>query len=462
MIRIAVCLTALALWAAPRLPVADVDGPPAAHVEWVPSWKEALAIAKAENRPIMIHFNMDDEPACEGMARGHFKNPKLVELSKKFVCVVGSLGDHTGENIIEGEEGTCRRFGSLTCAEHRTCEPGARGDVLGVSRVTAPQFIFTDPELNILVRKPWDTAPGDVIKLMERALTYFDPSMEASEVAAQRKRLIKDMLKEADSDNAAKRKKAMDVLASRDDPEIIEFLIRQTSGDVDEVKRLAAIDAIGAAGNANCVGRLIELLKDRSSRIRRNTIVALNNLGMLESVAPLLKKFRNEPNSRNQALIVRAVVNCDANDKDVRKLLATALKHKEGLVRSHAIRSCLSLDPVDGEFQRLLKMVRSEKDSTVKRLACHAATRLTLDSKDIDTKSAKTILKSQKKLEKSLKGIARSSKDDDKAYFSLCLAALQGEDIDLAYEDTTDFFDEDTIFDTDDLSGGTRPGRRGR
>ena len=89
----------LTSWGAPSRVAEPAVGAPD-RIQWEISWDAAVARAKSEKMPIMIHFNMDDEPACANMAKSHFKNRKLIELSQKFVCVVGSLGNHPSEKTF--------------------------------------------------------------------------------------------------------------------------------------------------------------------------------------------------------------------------------------------------------------------------------------------------------------------------------------------------------------------------
>src|SRR5262249_2427697 len=73
----------------------------AQEIEWANDWHAALKIAQETHRPLMVHYNMDHEPACEEVARTHFHDKDVVRLSKKFVCVVCSLGEHSAENIVK-------------------------------------------------------------------------------------------------------------------------------------------------------------------------------------------------------------------------------------------------------------------------------------------------------------------------------------------------------------------------
>lgn len=412
------------------------------RIVWAKSWKEAVAAAKAEGKPIMIHFSHDSESVCHEIARGHFRDEKLVKLSRKFICVVGCLSDHESHEptVDDGAAQTCPRYGTCSCAEHRKTEVAARTEVLESNTATAPQFVFTDPELNVLVRRPFMLAPSELRELMERALEYYDPSLTPEEVKVERRKLLDSLLLEAKSDNAAKRKGALQVLARRDDPEVIRFFLEQTSSDVDEVKRNEALNAISEAQNPNCIGRLNELMGDRSVRIRMNATRALRNLGMSEAVPALIRAYGKESSSRGKALILRAAAAC-SSEKDVRKLIQKALKSGKSLVRTHAVRACLDFPPDDKLFGKITGLARGDTDKSVRAVACHAGTSLALSAAQEDGAVAVKVRSlTKRKLKKALKTVAAKDRDEGlRAYAAMCLEALAGDE-DMLFETGIDDF----------------------
>lgn len=439
------------------------------QIVWEQSWKEAVSRAKSEKKPILIHFNMDNEPACAGMASGHFRNAAFVELASHFICVVGSQGEHSGESIFDDNGHQCRRFGTVSCKEHQATEIGARWSVLRTNVVTAPQFIITTPDLTLLARRPFDASPGEIMNLMKRSLYYYNPSLAPADAEMRRKKLIVDMLERAKSDNAVTRKEALGTLATRDDPEVIAFLLKQTTPNNDEIKRREAIRAIGAAGNATCLQTLQNLLRDRSIQIRCSTLIALYKLKMSESVPPMVKSNGVESNTRNHALILRAGAVSDGENTDLRKLIARRLKSGETLLRLHAIRALVDTGMTVKEFDRTVQLAARDSDKGVRAAACHAATnaivsiRLTMtDDKELDKKSDDSkIIAHTKALVKVLQSIQKKHPDEDlRDHAAHCLLALQDEESD--YEILSPFFDEDEIFEESDETSGGKKGRGGR
>ncbi len=447
---------------------------PAANekIVWETSWANAVKRAKAENRPIMIHFNMNDEPACRNMAKDHFRNKRVIELSKQFVCVVGSLGTHEEETVFQ-EEGKCGRFGTVTCQEHRKTEIAARSTVMESSRVTAPQFVFVTPDLDVMVRRPWDLPSSELIALMSRALYYFNPSLSPEAIDKRASELMKRLLDEGKSDNAATRKKAMDALAKRDDPKVIQFLIRQTKPDVDLVKRIEAVQAIGDAVNATCLPALLKLLKDRSPRLRLVTMVALGKLGMRECIEPVAKVFGVESSSENKALAVRTAITCDPDDKTARKLLNKGLKASKSEVRLHSARACLEVAVDKNEFSKLIKMARGDTDMKARAVGCHASTTLairyrdnlalTVDGRkraDFALRRKKILALTKSKLRPALRKIAAGDKEESlREFATLCLSALDSQDFVDLDGDLEEFFNDEEAFNPE---GGSKKKRRGR
>ncbi|MCB9831518.1 MAG: HEAT repeat domain-containing protein [Planctomycetes bacterium] len=441
------------------------------RILWEKSWKEAVKRAKAESRPIMIHFNMDDEPACRNMARDHFKNDKVIALSKQFVCVLGSLGEHGDEDVFPGTDGECRRFGTVTCAEHRQTESEARADIMQTDTVTAPQFVFATPEGKVLVRRPWDLPSSELIELMNRALYYYNPDLSPEEAAKRDKEALAQLLEEGASDNAATRKKALDSLAKRDDPEIIEFLIGQTSPDVDEVKRNEAVRAIGEARNPNCLPCLMGLITDRSTMLRKNTLIALMKLGLRECVGAIVKAYGVENSERNQALMARTVTVCDPEGVEARKFLKKAIGSRRELVRAHSVRALLDVKMNDGELDKIASLAKGDTDTTVRAVSCYVGTTVALRLRQLgDLSGPNSFFPEPEKMQKTvetklvaaLKKVAAGDRSPElRSYAEVCLKVVQGDQDADHIGGVLEFFDEDEIFE-DEENGRNNKNRGGR
>jgi hypothetical protein len=111
-------------------------------IAWEAGLDEALTAAKADNKPIMIAFIMDQEPANDEVAKEHFHDADVVAHSKNFHCLVAAVGCHAQQP----DQGVCPRFGTSTCACHQRVQMRAQAAYLQSSEVSAPQFIFLKPD----------------------------------------------------------------------------------------------------------------------------------------------------------------------------------------------------------------------------------------------------------------------------------------------------------------------------
>jgi thiol:disulfide interchange protein len=75
---------------------------PANAIEYVEGYEAGLRRATAENRPLLVVFRAAWCHWCAEFARGALIDPRLVGLSRQFVCVVVDADRHAAD---------CRRFG---------------------------------------------------------------------------------------------------------------------------------------------------------------------------------------------------------------------------------------------------------------------------------------------------------------------------------------------------------------
>lgn len=108
------------------------------------SWEDALAVAKEENKAILICVNMDGEIASEHYAGKRYRQPEVAELYSGYVCVIASVYRHTPRDYDdEGHRIPCPRFGSVTCGEHIAIEPILYEKYFNGDRV-APRHIMIE------------------------------------------------------------------------------------------------------------------------------------------------------------------------------------------------------------------------------------------------------------------------------------------------------------------------------
>lgn len=92
----------VAMWlnAAPEVAVADGDEP--SEIEWMTSYDEALALARRENRPLLVDFGASWCQACQELDRNTFSDPRVVAEGQRFVPVRVDLSP--GADVRRGNE----------------------------------------------------------------------------------------------------------------------------------------------------------------------------------------------------------------------------------------------------------------------------------------------------------------------------------------------------------------------
>lgn len=110
------------------------------------TYDDALKVAKATGKAILICVNMDGEPASEHYAGVRYRHPETAALYAPYVAVMASVYRHTPRDYDEqGNRVLCPRFGSVTCGEHIAIEPALFEQFFDGKRV-APRHIMIEPE----------------------------------------------------------------------------------------------------------------------------------------------------------------------------------------------------------------------------------------------------------------------------------------------------------------------------
>jgi hypothetical protein len=92
-------------------------------IPWQRSFDDALRVAQATQKPILVCVNMDGEPASEHFAGKRYRDPETARLLEPYVCIAASVYRHTPRDFDEeGKRVVCPRFGSMTCGEHIAAE----------------------------------------------------------------------------------------------------------------------------------------------------------------------------------------------------------------------------------------------------------------------------------------------------------------------------------------------------
>lgn len=407
-------------------------------IRWVKSLGVAIRAANSSKRPVMVHFNKDTDAVCNEMARVHFKDPRIVALSKKFVCTIASPSQHASA----GRHKKCSRFPGVRCKEHQRAWKATSQRVSKSPRPTAPQFVFLRPDRQQILRRRGELSVEDLAWAMEEALEYYEGNRRKVQPN------VIELFKRANANRQSTRVRAIRQLASIQHPRVVAFMGQQVKSEAGEVKRQEAIKAMKASVHANHLPHIIPLLFEASGQLRRNAVFALRNLGMVECVPGLLECYARENTNRMKALILRTAARMDPKNEKLLKIHRYALKKGPPMIRIHAIRACVDLDIRDKEFWWLIEMARAGTSMRVQALSCWAATEILLRSRkpviierDVDggTESdgyartrdrpfAKEIIKMTPKLGHALRQVAEAGRTARiRAYATECVKALDGE-----------------------------------
>src|SRR5688572_27185934 len=116
------------------------------QIFWQRSLEDALAISKAEQRPILIAVNMDGESASERIVRERYRDPKFVALTRRFVCLAASAFRHgERDHDYDGRRIVSPRLGEITSGEAIALEPILFDKYLGGERI-APRHALILPD----------------------------------------------------------------------------------------------------------------------------------------------------------------------------------------------------------------------------------------------------------------------------------------------------------------------------
>ncbi len=129
-------------------------------VRWQRTFDDAVRVARAEHRPILVAVNMDGEIASEHFAGVSYRQPETAALLSRYACVVASVYRHTPRDYDEdGRRVECPRFETVTCGEHVEAERELYEKYFDGKRI-APRHIVLDLDGKETydVYYSWDTA----------------------------------------------------------------------------------------------------------------------------------------------------------------------------------------------------------------------------------------------------------------------------------------------------------------
>ena len=318
-------------------------------ITWERDLVAAFESAAKAGQPVMICINSKtvdggrEEPAAKGLREVIYKDPRVVGLSRQFVCVFLT------------PNASSKDYGELR----------ARFGIEGM--IVSPQHIFADPTENpktpLFRREYWSYGSGEkgieaLVSMMETAARKFasrrgeegavkpppggdkktpEPSAKdpegkqpekdapiAPEDDAARQKWIEETIALIDTDAEERRQKAIKTLILNDkEGDCINPLIallpelkKNEPAQIDLVRALGRPDLFDAAEP------IAVFLKHKNKDLRANAAVSLEYIGSPDSVKPLRKYALKEKDENLANHLFRALGRCGAGESKVRQVLA--------------------------------------------------------------------------------------------------------------------------------------------
>jgi HEAT repeat protein len=369
----------LALWlcavAAAPFAFAQTPAPPAPaaaaapRIAWESDFDAALRRAQAEKKPLFVAFLMDDEPANDQTIKEHYVDPEIVELSRRFVCLVCCIGEH------RGEDGGCTKFPGITCAQHQAIEKKARARWMVGDTVCTPQHVFCDGKGDVVLRKVYliskatlakcltmtlHATGGDTSNLPKAKVVDDDPQALVDKEKAQ----VDGWLRDLDSRNLELREAALRGLGYADDARALPAVLARCAPQHDDPTRIAAIGALARKGNFEAVRPLAAMLKEPKAPIVIRVAQSLETIQMPEAVPPLLAAIKKERRDRVLGVLLRAAARSQSGNAEVREACLRAFKDASTQLESAIMVALGRLDAHPKIVELMVKQLESRNQNT--------------------------------------------------------------------------------------------------
>ncbi len=335
----AACALFLALAAAPG------GGP---SIAWEADYDAALARAAAEQRVVLVAVNMDGEKANDHLAAEVYTDKEVAALAADAVCLIASRDEHSPAGK------PCKRFGTVTCAEHLAVEakvrpahlkPGPDGSVV------SPQHLVLGPDGAVLLSVAYQIDERELLWMLTEGMNRVHPDAPRKMPADARppRRLVVDGVagtSGADFSRPLSEEELEETIAairgglkgaemidayfrvlSTDHEDAVDFVATEMKGRIFGRRvdaRVRLIHAIGVYSPPSFWEALELYIKDPDDSVRNEIAVALEQLAAPDSVKAIKSALSKEKDSQVRKNLMRALGAAGAEDKSARKTLLKA------------------------------------------------------------------------------------------------------------------------------------------
>jgi len=259
------------------------------RIKFQRTWKDAVAVSKETNKPILVCINMDGEIASEHYAGIRYRDPEIAKLYDPYVCVIASVYRHNPrDHDDQGKRILCPRFGSVTCGEHIWIEPLIFEKFCDGRRV-APRHIAVDldgeetydiyyrNDVKSVLEDVRDRAPKDDSRKPKVIVRGDRPILErVGSRAIEDREAVEEAYRKGDKKT---RQSLLDAAMNNGDAEQIDLLRLAIFGlDVDASKSARkALTGVQTADAADLLSDAMRVPMDKEERAA--LIAALKRLG---------------------------------------------------------------------------------------------------------------------------------------------------------------------------------------
>lgn len=339
--------------------VASILSSPAlaqAGIRWTPSYDQAIAAAKAENKVLLFAFNMAGERANDEMVADHYKDPTLGKLSLATINVFCSISSEP-------------RVAGVTPNQQQSAENSARLQVLKIGPgedVIAPQHVFVGPDGTVLSSVPYRITKGELEWAWVDAIRKVDPTFvwQLSPAARAPARLgfgavergqnrqpptkaqVAEALKEVKKSRGAllRNLQHVETLMRSDDPEAMAF-VQTTLNGLQGEQLTMPIDTMGVVSPKAYHTVIAPYLADRDEAVRTSAAAALERIAEPKAFAALLKQYKVEKADKVRGRLLRALASCGPAQKDTLAAIDKVMaKEASAEVRAHAVLALALVD----------------------------------------------------------------------------------------------------------------------
>ncbi len=335
---------------------------PEGKIAWTSSFQSALLEAQERNVPLFIALNMDNEAANDQILKSHYEDPEIVSISRKMVCVIGSIFDHGGR---QGKGGYCPRFGNLYCEEHRSSEMAVRERYLRSPTAVAPQHMMCSPDGTLLSRREYMLPTLDLLRMMEGAIQVVESQAKYKDFGSADGLL--SLYRKAEGQKE-RREIVSDVLYLGDE-ELARGFFEKVGEDLGPEELSEVIDNLaysrhpdGSLYAASFLGHELEKIRNGSAR----AIEILGDARVTEQVQARLKKERSLDVKKE---LLRALGSAGREDKKIADLILKYTRSGPVKLRVHAVLALRHFPGNKKVMQAILKSFRTGRGDELKGAA---------------------------------------------------------------------------------------------